>query len=298
MFAIVPAWGILELLLHVKQTRSIVPDTDWSAARAAVAETAQPNDLVLFAPTWSDPLGREHFGDEIASIPREARPDETRFPRAIEVSIRGKHRREIAGWKSVATRKVGAITITTYENPAPAKVIDDLIDHDGPGAMSVQRIDGGREAECAWMQGAPQTGGLGFGPTVPGRRFACSGGNFVGVSIIHDMDNAPRRCFVAPPGGGSSVLRARFVNVSFGQALHGHVGMAQFAERDLTGAPVTLVWKVGERQIGRIVHNDGDGWKGFELSTSELAGQKGELIAEITAPNGNHRHYCFEADTR
>ena len=297
-FAIVPIWGIFELIAHAKQTRSVVPESDWKDAKAAVVAIAQPNDLVLFAPTWSDPLGREWFGDDVASIAREARPDESRFARAIEVSIRGKHRAEIAGWTRGDSKRVGAITITTYENPAPVKVIDDLLDHDGPSGMRVQRIDAGREGECGWIQSTPQTGGLGFGPTVPGHRFACGGGNFVGISIIHDMDNAPRRCFFAPPGGGSSVLRVRFTNVAFGQALHGHVGMAQFAERDLVGTPVTLAWKVGEKSLGRIVHNDGDGWKGFELATADLAGQHGDLIAEITSASGSHRHYCFEADTR
>ena len=58
-------------------------------------------------------------------------PGSARFPRAIEVSIRGEHLPELAGWKKIGEKKVGAITLTTLENPAPARVISDLVAHDG-----------------------------------------------------------------------------------------------------------------------------------------------------------------------
>ena len=300
-FAIVPAVGLFELLAHAKQVAGTTPEKDWDAARVAVAKIAAPTDLVLFAPLWADPIGREHFGDALADVTRTARPDESRFPRAIEVSIRGKHRPELEGWKRVAREEVGAITITTLENPHPAHVIDDLLTHasgDATRGMSVHRIDGGRETDCPWTQTATQAGGLGAGPAVPGERFACPGGSFVGISVIHALDHSPRRCFFAPPGGGSSVLRVRFANVAFGDALHGHAGLQNEAERDKTGAPVTLTWKMGEQVIGKLVHHDGEGWKGWELGTPELSGQKGDLVAEIASTSGNRRHFCFEADTR
>ncbi len=297
-FAVVPLVGVLELLAHAKEVSGTVPESDWRAARAAVAEIAKPTDLVIFAPTWTEPLGREAFGDELAGFDREARPDESRFPRAIEVGIRGKHRRELAGWKTLGERRVGAITITTLENPQPATLLDDLLLHAAPGKMSVTRVDGGQSVECPWVHTATQAGGLGAGPAVPGDRFACPGGNFVGLSMIHALDHSPRRCLFAPPGGGSSVLRVRFTGVTFGDALHGHGGLQNEAERSKTGAPVTLTWKHEDRVIGRLVHQDGEGWKGFELGTPELKGQKGDLVAEITSPSGNRRQYCFEADTR
>jgi hypothetical protein len=50
--------------------------------------------------------------------------------------------------------------------------------------------------------------------------------------------------------------------------------------------------------LGKLVHRDGQGWAGFELDTAELAGRTADLVAEISAPNGNRRMYCFEADTR
>ena len=100
LLSAVPLVSVVELLLHVKQTTSdVVPESDWAAARDAVKAELQPNDLVVFEPFWSDPLGRRTFGHEIATMKREGRSDVRRFPRAFEVSIRGAHAGELAGWK-------------------------------------------------------------------------------------------------------------------------------------------------------------------------------------------------------
>ncbi len=296
-FAIVPLVGLWELVAHVAQVNNVVPDADWDGARAAVEAEWKPGDLVVFEPEWADPIGREHFGDKLAGIADEARPDDTRFARAFEVSIRGFHDPELEGWRKVGTRKVGAVTVTTLENPAPAHLVDDLVDHASPSGMSVARVDRGSESECRWTHGATSAGGLGGGPATPGDKFSCGGNAFVGVSLIHDLGDRPRRCFFAPTAGGASIVRVRFENVAFGGALHGHLGMAQFNERDRNGAPVTVTWRAGDRILGKVTHVDGDGWKGFELSTSDLTGQHAELIADV-ASSGSGRQFCFEADTR
>src|SRR4051812_34598581 len=110
-FALVPVVGLWELMAHVAQVRGVVSEADWSAARAAVEAEYKPGDLVVFAPDWADPLGRKAFGEKLASVATEARPDETRFARAFEVSIRGKHAPDLAGWTKAASRDVGRITI-------------------------------------------------------------------------------------------------------------------------------------------------------------------------------------------
>ena len=254
----------------------------------------KPGDLVVFAPDWADPLGREYFGDKLAGIVDEARPDDTRFARAFEVSIRGAHDPELAEWKKVATQKTGAVTITTLENPAPAHLFDDLLLHASPEGMRVTQGN----AECRWVHGATTAGGLGSGPSIPGDRFVCPSGGFVGVSVIHDNGDRPRRCFYAPPTGGRGApVQIRFENVAFGSALHGHAAMQFANERFRTDPPVVLTLRANDRLLGKITHVDGDGWKGFELVTTELAGQKGELVAEVTSPMAA-RQFCFEADTR
>jgi len=283
---------------HLVQTRSSAPRQDWEAARAYVESHATPDDLVAFAPRWVDPIGREMFGASIATLRREARPDETRFPRALEVAIRGEHLPELAGWRRAEEHRFGRVAVTTWDNPAPARVLEDLVSLVDPQRLRVSRIDGGRETECAASRSGVQSGGLGFGPAVPGDRFSCPGGGFVGASVLSDLDYVPRRCIYAPPPGGTGALRLRFLNVQAGRTLHGHHAIYVEAERDRRGAPVTITFKVNASIIGTVTHKDGDGWREFEFDTSDLSGQRVDLVAEISAPSGDRRQYCFEADTR
>jgi hypothetical protein len=292
-FAVIPVVGLLELAAHAIQTHSVAPSRDWDAARTYVASQAKPEDLVAFAPRWADPIGREHFGPGLATIEREARPDETRFPRALEVSIRGAHLPAFAGWRRASEQTFGSVAVTTWENPAPAQVIDDLVSLVDPQHLRVSRGD----SDCNFVHGTAQSGNLGFGPTVPGDRFVCPGNGFVGASVVADLEYVPHRCIFAPPPGNAP-LRLRFTDVRFGHTLHGHHALYVEAERDKKGAPVTIRFTAGGSTLGTVVHRDGEGWKPFELDTSSLAGQTSELVAEITSPGGDRRLYCFEADTR
>lgn len=297
-FLAIPVVALLELAAHVAQTHDVVPESDWSAARSVVEKKITADDLLLFAPKWQDPVGRATFGDKLASLERTARPDESRFARAIEVSSRGKHRPELEGWKLLEEERVGRLVVGTYENPHPAKVLDDLRLRVSPEKMAVFRVEAGVETPCPFVRGRTQAGGLGAGPAIPGDRFQCDGGSFVGASIIHALDHDPRACLFAPPFGPTTVLRVRFRGVRFGAALHGHHGLQNEAERDKAGAPVNIAFRTDQGLVGRVEHKDGMGWTGFELQTQELSGKTLDLTADITAGNANRRHYCFEADTR
>ena len=297
-FAVVPAVGLLELAAHAVQTHSIPASADWLAARDYVGAQAKAEDLVVFAPSWADPLGREQFGPRLATLEREARADETRFPRALEVSIRGAHLPAFEGWRRADREHFGRVTVTTWENPSAVQVLDDLVSMVAGQHVRVARVDAGRETDCPFQHGSPQSGGLGFGPAIAGDRFACAGGAFVVASVVADLDYRPHRCVYAPPPGGNSVVRVRFVGVRLGRALHGHHALYVEAERGRTGAPVTITFKIGDSVLGSVVHNDGDGWKPFEFDTSALAGQRADVIADIGSPSGDRRMYCFEADTR
>ena len=300
LLAAVPLVGIVELGLHVKQTTSdVVPDEDWLAARDAVKQKLQPDDLVLFAPFWADPTGRRWFGDDLAGIKREARPDETRFHFAYEVGIRGAHRPELEGWKKVEERTTGKITIGVYENPAVAKIRSDLVDLVGPERLTVSRVDGGAEVPCPWQHGRGEPGGLGVpqGPAIPGDKFVCSGGATVGVAVLHALDHHPHLCiFATPMGPGNAALRMRFKDVTFGASLHGHSGVQWVNERTPSAERITVAFSAFDRPIGQNIHRVGTGWTGFELPTDELAGKKGDLVADVSG-QGPHA-YCFEADTR
>jgi hypothetical protein len=291
-FVAVPLVGVVELIAHVAQTRPAASEADWLAARDYVAANAKHDDLVAFAPGWIDPVGRERFGASIATLEREARPDDSRFPRAFEVGIRGAHLGELRGWSKQGEQRFGGVTVTLLANPAPAHVIDDLVSHVDPARMRVSR----GPAECGFQHERGQSGSLGFGPAIPGSRFVCPAGAFVAMSVVTDLDYVPHRCVYAPPTAGVPT-RIVFEDVHFGTRLHGHHAIYVEAERNKTGQPVTLSFSVNGQPLASLEHRDGDGWKSFELDTSSLAGQTGELTAEVTS-SGDRRMYCFEADTR
>jgi hypothetical protein len=292
-FALVPAIGLVELGAHAVQVRSVAREADWTAAREFVASQAKPEDLVTFAPRWVDPIGRERFGPQLATIEREAPADVTQYPRAFEVSVRGAHVADLARWRRSDKRRFGDVTVTTLENPEPRHVLDDLVSLVNPQRLRVWRGD----SECSFGRASPQSGGLGFGPGVPADRFGCAGGGFVAVSVVADLDYWPHRCIYAPPPGGTP-LRLRFQDVHLGHTLRGHHALYVEAERGRTGAPVTLTFRVGDSVVGTVVHRDGDGWKPFEFDTSDRAGSVVELVAEIGAASGDRRMYCFQADTQ
>jgi hypothetical protein len=294
---VVPAVAVIELGLYFRQVTSVVSDEDWKAAKAEVEKRAKPEDLVAFAPQWVDPVGREKFGDRIATMEREAYPDVSRFPRAIEVGIRGEHLADLHGWREVDHTSVGRITLTTFENPSPVTLKDDLLRHAGRPDMHVAIVDPSGEHECTYGRYGVQSGNLGFGPAVPSLRYQC-GGAYVGISIMADLDYRPRRCLFAPAQGQGATIRLKFDSIAFGRVLHGHHGLYVEAERDGKGAPVAIAFRSGDKTLGKLVHRDGEGWKNFELDTSDLEGKTGELVAEITSSSRDRRLYCFEADTR
>lgn len=291
-----PFVGIVELGLHIHQVNDVVPERDWAAARDAVAKELGPDDLVTFAPFWADPLGRRTFGDAIMTFERAARSDEARFARAWEVSIRGFHDPTLAKWKKVSEQRHGAVTVALFENPAPEKVIDDLIDFVGPGKMTVSRVEAGAETPCTFQHGATAGGStvVPQGLLVPADKFVCGGGH-VGVAVLHALDHHPHVCIEATPLQNAT-LKLVFKGVTFGASLTGHSGVQWVSERVPSQERTTVAFSAFDRPIATHTHKLGAGWVGFELPTEDLAGKKGDLVAEIGG--SQQRYFCFEASTR
>lgn len=295
----IPAAGLLELTAHLVQTCSVVQEDDWKAAREYVASQIRPDDLVTFAPRWTDPIGREVFGASLATVEREARGDESAFPRAFEVSIQGAHDPTLSHWRRSGRNAFGRVVVTTLENPAPQRILDDFVSMAGAGRASVSIVRRGVETECPFSRGAPASGPLGFGPAVPVDRFVCPGGDLVAPTVLADPDYyPPRRCIYARPPGGDGVLRLRFPGVSMGRSLHGHHSLYAEAEDPPQGPPVTIAFRIDGALVGEAVHRDGDSWKAFEFDTSDYAGTRADVVVEVGSASAERRMYCFEASTR
>jgi hypothetical protein len=115
-------WEIATLL-HVHAAAPA--DADWDAAAAFVRAGFAPGDLVVFAPEWSDPVGRLHLGD-LLTIHDAARMDAARYGRIWEVSQRGATAADADGPVGLE-REFGALRVRRHDHSA-ARVTWDLRD--------------------------------------------------------------------------------------------------------------------------------------------------------------------------
>jgi hypothetical protein len=119
---ILAIWEIA-ILLHA---RAAAPtDDDWAAVRAAVDAAWKPGDLIVFAPAWIDPVGRQHLGDRM-TLDDVVRMDDARYGRVWEVSARGQTAPEARG-EVRRDERHGALRVRLLERPA-ARVVWDLRD--------------------------------------------------------------------------------------------------------------------------------------------------------------------------
>jgi hypothetical protein len=98
-------------------------DADWDRAAAAVRAAFVPGDLIVFAPAWMDPVGRQHLGD-LMTIHDAARMDAARYPRVWEVSARDAHAPDATGTVG-ADLGFGALRVRRFDR-TPARVTWDL----------------------------------------------------------------------------------------------------------------------------------------------------------------------------
>ncbi|WP_438030490.1 hypothetical protein [Sorangium sp. So ce233] len=294
-----PALGLGELAAHVHFSRR-APDFDaWREVKAPLAAMKQPGDLVVVAPAWADPAARRALGDELLPLRDAARPDESRYAAAVEISVLGERAEVLAGFREERRQEHGRFVLRRLVNPSPARIVYDFVDHVAPSSADVRVAD--PPAACRWNPRARiAAGGLGGHPTFPAERFECPGGPFfnVGVTVIADEEFRPRRCIWShPPRDGEIVTRFR--DVPLGAVIRGHAGMYWIIEREQKGAPVTLSVRVNGEAVGEATHVDGDGWAAFEFPLGAHAGAaRAEVEFAVTSPDYTHRHYCFEADTR
>lgn len=295
----VPVLGVLELVGQVFFASRAPDSAAWASLATAVREFRRPGELVVVAPRWADPYARSALGDEVFPLRDVARPDTTRYATAVELSVLGESSGEIRGWRETERSQAGPFLLRRLENPRPARVVYDFADHLAPATASVRGTQ--PPVDCPWNPKARvMTGGLGGHPTFPASRFECPGGPFfnVGVTVIADQDFLPRRCIWSHPLARGEIV-TRFTGVPLGSVVRGHGGMYWIVERDRKGAPVQLRVRVDGDTIGTVVHRDGDGWSEFEMPLGAHAGAASATVEfAVSSPNNQHRHFCFEADTR
>ena len=282
-FAPRPAVGLLELGAHVEQTHDVVPATTGTRRTPTSRRwgTGRPRRLRarLGRPARSRALRRRARRHRST----KARPDETRFPAPSRSRSAARTTRSSTAGRRSRREQAGAVTVTTLENPAPVHLLDDLVSH------AIARRDARRagNAECRWVHGADDARRPRLGPAMPGDRFACPGGAFVGRHAHLDATDraAPLHLSRRPPaarGVRCTPLRGR----AFGRALHGHAGARPVDERDRTGPPVTITLRATTASSGRSPTTTATAGSRSSSTRASSPGSSGELVAEIIAAPG------------
>lgn len=292
--------GVLELALHFHFSRAAPRPAEWVAIEPAVRPLLGPDTLVVVSPPWAEPLARQALGDTAMPLAHVARADESRFERALEISILGQRAPQLGGWQLEQERELGRFQLRSWKNPAPAHVRYDFLAHLQPPELGVWVQHEEQRTDCPYGPATVSNGDLHGHPTFPSPRFSCSTSNealFVGATVIEDQRYLPRRCIWAhPPKRGS--VRLRFEGVPLGEEIRGYAGLPWFFERESKGSDIQLELHVAGERIGETVHRDGEGWKPFSFSTARFAGQSQAVEFHVQSARQWQRWFCFQAEAR
>jgi hypothetical protein len=289
--------AVAEVIALAVRERRVPPESDWLAAAQLVGSQLESSDAITVAPPWADPLLRLYLGDRIT--PKIAgRSDLASFERLWVLSIRGHESPEAPPRAPDFSQVVGRVSVQRFDL-GPSPVVLDLVD--ALPSAHVERVSpASGPVACPWRErvSGGGRGGLGFGPMPPRQRFVCDANKptaWVGVTVLEDLSLAPRRCIFQHPQGKEPVSVA-YDDVHLGSRLVLYAGLDYHQERDEKGAPVTLRVFVDDREIGRLVHKDGEGWKRYELKTrGDTDPVRGDLRFEVTAPSAAKRAFCWAA---
>lgn len=287
------AFPLLEVGAHAV-TRMRVPSVaDYRAAAAFVRGEFRARDLVVAAPGWTDPLVRQVLGDRIDQA-MAGRSDVAGYERLWALSIRGARPPEAPRGEPELARSFGRVQVLRWalgESPVQ-------FDFVAQSKQAQVRWVGPRGSGPCELRRTPAArgGGLGVGVLAPEWRFWCGPGSaWVGQVVMEDLDLQPRHCVYHPPAQSKRV-QVSYRDVPLGDELVLYAGLYYEHERMRKGGPIMVRVLAGERELGRMVHDDGDGWKKLVLDTA--GGGLGDVTFEVSAPESPARHFCWAASTR
>ncbi|MBW2509030.1 MAG: hypothetical protein JRE81_10400 [Deltaproteobacteria bacterium] len=287
------ALAAFELLADPVIRAAIPREEAWRQASAFVRERFEPNDRIVAAPAWVDPIVRGELGD-LTELRIAALPDRAGVGRVWELGIRGATTFDAA---PALERNFAGVRVRMWPVESP-KIIYDFVTRIREAEVEID-TDAGPLA-CAWTRGRAAPGGLERGPMMPAERFVCDRARpwlWVGPTILADLELQPRRCIWQHPAGPDAV-RTTFIDVPLGERLVVRGGIDYQVARRRSHAPVTLrVW-IDDEIAAELVHHDGDGWSGLDIDTSAHRGSDASVRFETTTSDPYARLFCFAASTQ
>lgn len=257
--ALILAFVALWEMVMVTRARLRPPsEQDWQALSSALRAAHRPGDLIVFAPAWIDPLGRQYLGDLIP-IEMAARPDAARYAVVWEVVEEGARAPDTAGLTADRTEEFGRLLLRHYRQ-TPATVVTDFA-----AALPAATVSGRGKGR----------------PSVR----------------LEEVGFAPHRCVLVVPQPDETV-RLTYPSVALGGELVGHVGLADvFTRRDVRD-PARLAVSVDGRQVAAVTVGVDDGWVTFRAKTAARATASVEIAATALGPHARDRRVCFTLEAR
>ncbi len=297
----VPGLGVVELVAHLYFRDRTPLLEEYAALKPVVAELRRDSDFVTVTPYWAEPNLRWALGDALMPLRDVARPEESRYPAAVEVTLPGTQS-SFPEWAVAESRRVDGFLIERRVNPAHTPVSFDFVDAFSADRVTVDVGRGeGKRTACAFTPSARVTNGaLGGHPTFPAQRFECSSTewDFVGVTVIEDQHYRPRRCLWAHPPAGKKFKSVNYDRVRLGKRISGFTGAPYLVDRETKGAVIELEVKIDGETIGYARHENGSGWKPFDIPTEKFADSEHRVQFQVSADNTKKRDFCFHADVR
>jgi hypothetical protein len=294
LLALVPLLGLLELGLHQYFAARAPGFPAYEALGTELLRRKQPGVPVVVSPAWAEPLVRQ-AAPAAFPVSELARPDDRRFARFLEVSVLGERAAELSDFPIREQQQHGAFNLLLRDSPRFEEPHYDFVSAVETGAAEVWHEVAGERSRCSRVdRQRATTGGL-HGPVArPTRGFECSGGRFVGVTLIEDQQYRPRRCILVDPVRAGHVV-LRFAAVPASPRLVGFTGFPYFLSRDVRGKPVELAISESGAELVRQGSEPRHGWQRFDVRRPEPGGGIEVVVVRHENEPGD---FCFALEAR
>ena len=334
LWALVPAFGLFELGLHVWQVKRALTADDWDEAAVALHDCVRDGEGIRVAPHWAEPVARRALG-AMATPERFGASDNSAFSLVWELSLDGASDLPAEWQRDVPlTEPGGGLRLPPHKkfysylpflarqsrlqihwsvNPHTEPMVTDLLalaERGGEENLTVLRGNSGAETHCVWHTGTPRVEAdqEAWGLARGAHYVQCADNAKMSVQVIPDHNWRPRRCFGLPTTGPGARTRLIFHHVHFASIARLHDGLHGY-EEDPQNAKAHIKLslsvqgfaengKMAELKLGENTHVNGEAWKGFDVDTSAVpGGEVGDLIVDAESDSGD-RKFCVEGSTR
>ncbi|MBI5549535.1 MAG: hypothetical protein HY901_37085 [Deltaproteobacteria bacterium] len=286
------ALALLALAYYLRLPSSLPSEVDYRAVAADLTARAGPGDAVFLDPHWAE-RARLFVPSPVPVLNLARRPtreDLRGYGRLFVLSLPDLPRSDMAKThrflESIQFRRAGEtvrhgeLALTLFENARVERPSFDFTGQVAQAKVYIRRPDGSQDL-------CPERGG----------RHPCPRAGWINVGEeIKEIDSKPLRCLWAHPAGNEPLV-VEYADVPLGRTLDvvgGIVGQIVY-RRERYGT-TTLRVKIDGELAAELEFPPGEpGERRRSIDTSAKAGAPRRVHFEVSAPNPDMRHFCFDA---